>query len=265
MSLSLISRADDFGSSRSANLAILNAAAKGEYIKNVSCMAPAPMMADGAPMLKKCSHLCLGMHLTLSAEWRLIKWPPVAPVNKVASLITSDGAFPEDPAVFAQSRPPLEEVLAEMDAQLDYLIRLGLDIRYVDSHMLLEKFIPGLMEEMPQWARHKGLICHLSYYRFPQQMEAAHAHTLEDGLLALKDWLDSFEDGQYFGVMHPAIGGREMLLCCNGQIPMGEVRCLRNVEYEILLSGVPEKLCRERGIRCLRYDEAREIEHPQMF
>ena len=266
MSVTLITRADDFGSSRSANLAILNAAGKGDYVKNVSCMAPAPMMADGAEMLAACRRLCIGMHLTLSAEWRLIKWPPILPVQQVPALVTADGAFPEDPAVFAQTVPPLEQVLAEMDAQLDYLTRLGLDIRYVDSHMLPEKFIPGLMEEMPRWAERKGLICHLGYYRFPEtRMEPGPCQTAQEGLQALAAWLDDLVDGQYFSVMHPAVGGREMMLCCNDAVPMGLVSTARNTEYEMLLSRKPEEMCRERGIRCLRYDEAAPVEHPQLF
>lgn len=265
MSISLITRADDFGSSRSANRAIVEAAITGDYIRNVSCMAPAPMMADGAPLLKDCTHICLGMHFTINAEWSLIKWPPISDISEVPALVTEEGAFLADPALFTQRMPPMEQVLMELNAQLDYLTGLGLPIRYVDSHMLPEKFIPGLADVLSQWANQKGLVNHLQYYRFPSAKATAPCVTLETGLKALENWLDVLSEGQYFTVLHPAVGGREMLLCCNRDIPMGTVSAERNVEYELLLSRQPERMCEERGIRRLRYDEALPQANPMMF
>lgn len=265
MSITLITRADDFGSSRSANRAIAEAAVTGGYIKNVSCMAPAPMMEDGAGLLAGCKHICLGMHFTLSAEWSLIKWPPICDPADVPGLVTDLGAFPETPAVFAERIPPMEQVLRELDAQLDFLTQLSLPIRYVDGHMLPEKFIPGLAQAMAEWADRKGLINHLYYYRFPAQMEPSHCLTLPEGLQALDHWLGLLEDGQYFSAMHPAIGGREMLLCTNRETHWGMVSAARNVEYEMLRSREPERLCSQRGISCVRYDEASPLEHPDSF
>lgn len=265
MGLSLITRADDFGSSRSANLAIAKAALTGSYIKNVSCMAPGPMMEEGAELLQHCPHICLGMHVTLNAEWSLIKWPPICDPRDVPMLVTREGAFLEDPVLFGERMPPLEQVLREIDAQLDFLTQLGLPIRYVDTHMLPEKFIPGLAEALTAWAQRKGLINHLRYYRFPAQLEPSHGDRLAAGLLALESWLDTLEDGQYFTAMHPAVGGREMLLCCNPRVPMGMVSLARDIEYRMLLSREPERMCAARGIVCLRYDEATALENPQMF
>lgn len=262
MNLSLITRADDFGSSRSANRAIAEAAITGNYIRNVSCMAPAPMMEDGAPLLKACPHICIGMHFTLNAEWSLIKWPPLCAPHEVPSLVDENGAFWADPMLFTSHPPQLEQVMQELDAQLDFLTRLGLPIRYVDSHMLPEKFIPGLAKALSQWAERKGLINHLQYYRFPAKMEVGFCETVAEGLDALAQWLGLLTDGQYITIMHPAISGREMLLCCNPQVPMGRISTGRNVEYEMLRSRHPEALCRDLNIRCLRYDEAEPLAQP---
>lgn len=265
MAISLITRCDDFGSSRSANLAIAQAAITGSFAKNVSCMAVGPQMAEGAELLKNCPHICLGMHFTLNAEWDLIKWQPISPAREVPSLITPQGAFWADPRQFATHVPVLEQVMKELEAQFAYLISLGLDIRYVDSHMLPETFIPGFAQAFADWTKAKGVINHTYYYRFPAKLEPSRAGTLADALNAQAEWLDLLEDGQYFSVMHPAIASREMDLCCNQDVPVGMVRRCRDMEYRLLNCRELERMCEEKNIACLRYDQATALENPMTF
>ena len=258
MSVSLVTRADDFGSSRSANLAILRAA-RGGFIRNVSCMAPGPLMDDGAQQLRRHRHLCLGLHLTLNAEWDLIRWPPVSAPESVPSLVAQDGALFSDPSLFHRLPPRMEDILREMDAQLDLLCRLKLDIRYVDSHMLPERFVPGLQEAVSAWAARKGLIDHMRYYRFPSRMEPHPYESLEEGRRSFTAWLDLLKEGQYLLVMHPALGGRDMLLCRRPGAPAPQVQRRRQAEYALLRSAYPETLCEARGIHRLRYDQAQPL------
>lgn len=256
MSLSLLTRMDDFGSSHSANQAILDIAGRGDFIRNISCMAPGPLMEAGAARLRGHKRLCLGMHLTLNAEWDLVRWPPVSPPETVPSLLAPDGAFMDDPSCFTQTPPRLEEIRLEMDAQLDLLTRLGLDIRYVDSHMLPERALPGLSGLLADWARQKGLINHIPYYRAGPSLEPRPFDNLADGRRHFLAWLEALEDGQYFLVTHPAMGGRDMLLCRRPGAPAPQVLLRRQAEHALLASGVPEAACARLNIRCLRYDEA---------
>jgi chitin disaccharide deacetylase len=109
---------------------------------------------------------------------------------------------------------------------------------------------------MSDWAVRKGLIDHISYYRFPPKMEPGPANTFETGITATTAWLDTLVDGGYFSVMHPAKFSREMLLCRNSQVPAGVVAACRDVEYQILLSRRLEQHCDEHCIRRVRYDQA---------
>ncbi len=256
MSISLVTRADDLGPSHAANIAIAGAAVMGDYIKNVSCMAVGPLIEDGAELLKDCRHICFGMHATLNAEWDLIKWGPISLPEEVPSLVTPEGVFFSDPSLFAAQPPDLDQVLLEYNRQLDLLTRLGLDIRYVDSHMFPELFAEGLSRAMSDWARQKGLIDHIQYYRFPGKLEPDPHSTFETGLTAATAWLDSLVDGGYFSVMHPAKYSREMLLYKNQRVPAGLVATQRNLEYQLLLSRRLEQYCDEHSIRRVRYDEA---------
>ena len=74
MSIQLLSRTDDFGSARAANRAILEAADTGYVVRNVSCIACAPYIEEGAELLKKYIHIDIGLHLTLNSEWNGVRW-----------------------------------------------------------------------------------------------------------------------------------------------------------------------------------------------
>lgn len=256
MSISLITRADDFGSSHAANIAIAEAAMTGDYIRNISCMAVGPWIDEGADLLRNRRGICLGLHAALNAEWDPVRWGPVSPPEQVPSLVNEQGTFFSDPSWFATHPPDLEQVLLEYDRQLDLLTSLGLDIRYVDSHMLPEIFIAGLAEAVSDWARRKGLIDHLGFYRFPSRIDPGPSTTYEAGLESYTAWFGLLEKGSYFSVMHPARASREMLLCRNARIPAGVTSTCRDVEYRLLLSRRLEQVCDERAIKRLRYDEA---------
>lgn len=256
MSISLITRADDLGSSHSANIAIAGAAASGTYIKNISCMAVGPSIDEGAELLRDCKGICLGLHAALNAEWDPLKWGPVSPPEQVLTLVNAQGTFYSDPSWFAAHPPDIGQVLLEYDRQLDLLTGLGLDIRYVDSHMFPELFVDGLAEAVSDWVKRKGLIDHLGYYRFSARLEPGPAATFEQGQQVFTAWLDSLEQGTYFSVMHPARASREMLLCRNQNVPAGVVSTCRDVESQLLQSHWLETICDQRGIKRLRYDEA---------
>jgi predicted glycoside hydrolase/deacetylase ChbG (UPF0249 family) len=258
VSTALITRADDLGSSHSANIAIAAAALAGDYIKNVSCMAPGPYIDEGAEMVKSNKNICFGMHAVLNAEWDFIKWQPLSPLNEIPSIVTSEGSFYQDPSAFLGHKPSIEEIMIEFNRQLDYLTNLGINISYIDSHMFPEACIPGLSEAMSGWIREKGLIDHIQYYNFPSQPqpEIVPDGDLEENLISMESWFKTMGDGQFFTVMHPAKYSREMLLCANKKVPVGLVARIRNAEYEMLLSGRLEAVCRKLGIKCLRYDEA---------
>lgn len=256
MNRTLISRADDFGSCHSANLAIADAVVRGRFIRNVSCMAPGPMMDAGAHLLLGKKHIIIGMHLTLNAEWDLVKWPPLCPAKAVPGLVDEKGALLDSPERFLKAPPSLEEILREADAQLDFLTRLGLNITYVDSHMFPEQAVGGLGEALGEWAEKKGLLNHLRFYPKAGGLWPAPYTTLEEGKRALKNWLEKLGEGQHILILHPGIGMRDMLLFVRPGSPAPQVRVHRKAEYALLMSYEPENLCERLGIRLLRYDEA---------
>ena len=249
----LVTRADDFGSGRGANHAILEACAGG-FIQNVSVMAGGPFVEEGAGALAR-SGKCIGMHAVLNSEWDRIKWLPCAAKERIPSLLDADGEFPWQTAWFAAHPPEPAEVLHEFDAQLDRLTALGLPVAYVDMHMLPYAEIPWLEEEMSRWIARKGLIDHMPYYHDLAQLSPGKCFGLEEGVALWRDWLGSFEAGQYFCVLHPFKKGEGSELMGNADVPTEFVEAARDTEYRLLVSGSLEQLCLELGITTVRYDE----------
>jgi hypothetical protein len=245
-----ITRADDAGSSRSANRAIL-AAVRAGFIKNVSVMAPGKFTEDAAELLARRRGVCFGMHATLNAEWDRVKWGPVSALDQSSGLLDGGGAFLADPRSFEKTRPRVETVIGEFNAQLDKLCRAGFDIRYVDSHMLPERFIPGLDEALRDWAEAKGLCDHMYYYRLPPGFEV-----LRENPRRLLPVLRAIPPGQYFYLAHPAFYGEEMLQTGNAEVGGEEVARARAGEAKLLGNPLLKYGMGLLGIRGIRYDQA---------
>ncbi len=246
--LRFLTRADDAGSSHAANLAIVEAVKAG-FIKNVSLMAPGGHIAEAAQMLAGNKKVCFGLHSTLNAEWDRIKWKPLCPLRPDSGLVDENGYFLADPAMFTRSRPSAETAMDELTAQLDRLTALGFDIRYLDSHMFAEAEIPGLDEAMAAFAKQKGLIDHMYFYRLPPD----YSRMTEDVVAFLR----RLPAGQYFYVAHPAKYSEEMRLTGNAQYSGEEVAHGRGKEAKLLGNRLLAPALRLAfGIRTLRYDEA---------
>ena len=231
-----ITRSDDAGSSNSANAAIAHAVKVG-FIRNVSIMAPGAYTEQAAGLLAHNKNVCFGMHGTLNAEWDKVKWRPVSSIGKESGLVDTDGYFWDHPEKFTQTKPPVELIMKEYVAQLDKLTRLGFRISYIDSHMFPELYIPGMDEAVADFAKTKGLLDHMYYYKLPTK-------------------LFGLPRGQYFYLTHPAVYSAEMLQTGNSECSGADIAKARAKEAKLLSSRSFKLMTELLGIRPLRYDEA---------
>lgn len=242
----IISRSDDLGSSLSANIAIERVVNAG-FIRNVSVMACGPFVEDAAKRLAHRKDICFGMHTTLNAEWDLVKWHPVSGQGMDSGLADANGDFLADPSMFLETKPSVEAVMTEVRAQYEKLISLGFDIRYIDSHMFSEMFIPGMDEAMEAFIREKGLRDHMYFYSFPPvPVDYSRGPEALEGIPA----------GQYLLISHPALDTQEMRMTGNGGIPGEMVAAQRAAETAYLSDPAYAKAMASVGIRTIRYDEA---------
>jgi len=240
-----IVRADDLGSSNSANQAIEKVVDAG-FVKNVSVMACGPYVESAAQLLAHRRDICFGMHMTLNAEWDRVKWGPVLPPEKCVGLVDEKGFFLSDPSLFLNTKPAVEVIMQEVSAQLERLHKLRFQISYIDSHMFPEVYVEGLDEAMAEFARQKGLLDHMYFYHSPPWKEVSSEEKM----------LLDVPDGQYFFGTHPSLNTEEMRMTGNASYSGEQVAASRAHETEIL-SDVD--LCRRllnAGVRGIRYSDA---------
>tara|TARA_X000000950_G_scaffold142883_1_gene177136 strand:- start:1896 stop:2885 length:990 start_codon:yes stop_codon:yes gene_type:complete len=129
----LIIHGDDIGVSHSVNIASFNGYLN-DVINSGSAMIPSPWIKEVAVFHKKYPEYDLGLHLTLTAEWKNYKWRGVSSSNEIRSLINSENEFYDNTSDVNIKADP-EEVRKELQAQIDFARLIGINPTHIDTHM----------------------------------------------------------------------------------------------------------------------------------
>ena len=284
-----MTRGDDAGSCRSANLAVLEAAQKG-ILRNVSVMVPGPAFQEAARMLAGRQDICVGLHVTLTAEWDSPKWGPVLPPEKAPSLVDSEGRFFNTPMILHQRKASADEMMAEIQAQLDLARSCGMEvmghlrgvvrqasrlsgrrpganstgetpvvpvtdplrmeISYIDEHMGVG-WVGGLQERISELARREGLVdSRLAVAGLPR----VEGH-FEDRGTELIARLAAAPPGTYLYVTHPGCDAADMRQFIHAGLKPGQVARERDADRRIWFDPKVVDYCRRNGFRAIRYTE----------
>ena len=129
----LIINGDDVGVSHAANAASIDALENG-LMTSATIMVPCPWFPEIAAYAKAHPGADFGLHLTHTAEWKGIKWGPVANKSEVPGLVDPQGyLWPETPIVYQHATP--EQAYIEARAQIQKALAAGIDVTHLDSHM----------------------------------------------------------------------------------------------------------------------------------
>ena len=129
----LILHVDDVGMSHSSNLGWIESSEQG-LANSFSIMMPCSWVPEIALYLKDRPELDAGLHLTLTSEWTLYRWGPLAGKPAVPGLVDEQGCLWRSVDLVTQHASP-DEIEAEIRAQIDRAERLGINITHLDSHM----------------------------------------------------------------------------------------------------------------------------------
>lgn len=129
----LIIHADDLAVAHSVDAASFDALSRNA-VTSASVMVPCPWLNEVAAYAKDHPDADLGLHLTLTSEWKIFRWGPVESKNKVTSLLDPSGYLWPETAQAAGSLKP-EEAEREIRAQIERAIALGIQPTHLDSHM----------------------------------------------------------------------------------------------------------------------------------
>jgi len=129
----LIIHADDLAVAHSEDAASFDALDK-HSVTSASVMVPCPWLNEVAAYAKEHPDADLGLHLTLTSEWKTYRWGPAASTDNVPSLLDSSGyLWPEVEPAVKNLKP--EDVEREIRAQIERAIAMGIHPTHIDSHM----------------------------------------------------------------------------------------------------------------------------------
>lgn len=129
----VIFHVDDAGMSYDSNIGAIRALEQG-VATSTSVMMPCPWVPHFAEYAKEHPQIDAGVHLTLNAEWTNYRWGPVAGRSVVPGLVDPEGYLWHGvPAVADHASP--NEFEAEIRAQLDKALAMGIKPTHLDSHM----------------------------------------------------------------------------------------------------------------------------------
>jgi predicted glycoside hydrolase/deacetylase ChbG (UPF0249 family) len=129
----LLLHMDDAGMCPEANAAAERYIQNG-HLQSAAVMMPCPNAASFISWAKGYPLADIGVHLTLTSEWKHYRWGPLTDPAKVPGLVDPDGKFwHEVPEVVMHASA--KEVETEIRAQIDRVLALGLKPSHIDTHM----------------------------------------------------------------------------------------------------------------------------------
>ena len=129
----VIIHADDLGVSHSENAASIMAMQKGS-VSSASIMVPCPWFPEIAAYAQANPSADLGLHITLTSEWKYYKWGPVTAKEKVPGLVNKDG-FLYSAVDSVYQTASAAEVETEIRNQVIRAKQFGVDPTHLDAHM----------------------------------------------------------------------------------------------------------------------------------
>ncbi|MBI1932300.1 MAG: polysaccharide deacetylase family protein [Ignavibacteriales bacterium] len=129
----IIFHADDIGMCDEANKAAFNYLQNNE-INSAAIMVPCPNADEAISWAIENDDKDVGLHLTLTSEWKTYRWGTVANKKLVPGLLDSLGKMyrsVEEVVMHASAK----EIETEIRAQIDYSISKGMKPDHIDTHM----------------------------------------------------------------------------------------------------------------------------------
>ena len=273
----LIIHADDVGFSHASNVAAFEGMTRGSLTCG-SALVPAPWFMETVALQKQHPEADLGVHMTLTAEYETYRWPAVTGHGAGTALHAPDGGMWRDVASVV-AHVSQEEGRAELRAQIERAIAMGLDVTHLDTHMgtvIHPKFMPPYIDlaiefKLPiffirpserrlgalgEGARvYMEQLTKLDALGWPV-LDNAITETLsqiapDDKDRRFREFFATLRPGLTHFLCHPAKGGEEL----DAMTPVDSAH--RAKEYELMRSPALREYAESLGIKFTGYREIR--------
>lgn len=264
----VIVHADDLGMTHSVNAASIKGLETG-LVTSASIMVPCPWFPEMADYAKAHPEADFGLHLTLTSERVFYRWGPVAPRDKVPSLVDLNGYFHLDWT--ETTRIDAKEVELELRAQIDKAIAMGVRPTHLDSHQYrLFENGKDIFESVLRVAHDYKLPVfmvrdwfadrpYLETSLSPGDLVVDHTVTMEPGVPPEK-WADSYvkalktlQPGVTVFIIHLAFDDEEMRAATRERDTWGAA--WRQRDFNFFTSPEFRKLLQEQNIKLVTWRE----------
>lgn len=270
----LIIHADDVGFSHGSNAAAFEGMARGS-LTCASALVAAPWFAETAALARETPAADVGVHMALNCEYAGYRWRSL---SGRPSLHAPDGGVWRDVASVIE-HVSAGDAAAELRAQVDHALAMGLDVTHIDTHMgavMHPKYLPAYVDIAIE-RRLPIFFIRPSDRRLAALGDAADVYAeqtrrLEDGGWPLLDnvivrtlseiapddketqfraLFDDLRPGLTHFLCHPAIGSHEL-------DAMTPTDCKHRArEGEIFAKRALREHCERQGIKLTGYREIR--------
>ena len=253
----LLVRADDIGSSHSANLACIDSYTKG-IMRSVEIMPCCSWFPEAVKMLNKNPGLDVGIHLMITSEWENCKW---APLTKAPSLTDENGYF--YPFIWPKEGFPgqsiqehkwkLEEIEAEFRAQIELTKKHIPHVSHLSGHMGCSGWHPDIEAMTQRLAEEYSLDIQTQGKADRMPVDIKREMNGKQRAAAFAKAIENLEPGTYLFVEHPAYNTPEMETI--GHVGYEDVAADRQAVTEMFTSPVVKKAIEKKNVKLISYKD----------
>lgn len=254
----LIVRGDDMGFSHSGNLGLIECYQKG-IERSIEVLVPSPWFPEAVKMLKNNPGVDVGIHLTLTSEWDIVKWRPLTDCK---SLTDSRGYF--YPMIWTNKNYPGQNLLAhqwkineiekEWRAQIELAIKEIPRISHISSHMGCLDMDNSVTKLAKRLAKEYKIDIEPSEYNTIDVGYYGPHTTSAEKIKSFIAMLDTLQSGKtYLFVDHSAINSPELQAIHH--IGYENVAEDRQGVVDLFTSDEVKKVIQQKNIQIISYKE----------
>jgi predicted glycoside hydrolase/deacetylase ChbG (UPF0249 family) len=264
----IIIHADDLGETHAVNAAATKAM-EGGTINSASLMVACPWFPEMADYAKSHPDADFGLHLTLTSERVYYRWGPVAPANKVPSLVDENGYFHHDWE--HNQHVNAQDAEVELRAQIERAFAMGVRPTHLDSHQYrLIMYGQGLFEAMLRVAHEYKLPIFVTKDWFaqnpylekslsPQDIVIDHEVTISPSVTPEKwtnfyrEALENLKPGVTEFVIHPGFDDEELRAATRERATWGAA--WRQRDYDFFSSDEFREILKKQNVKMITWRE----------
>lgn len=212
----LIVQGDDMGAAQAINHGTIQAYREG-VMRTTNIMVPTPWLQEAVRLLEQNPGLDVGIHLTMTSEWSLVKWRPLTTAPSLTDahgnfypMVRPNKLFPAGQSLL-EAQPKVAEVERELRAQIELGKKLVPRVSYMSTHMGFASPFPALQDLLKKLSQE---------YKLPipgkdtgvQSLGRLYTNTdpAAERVAKLVARLETLEPGTWLTVDHAALDTPEM-------------------------------------------------------